>query len=442
MKPATSRAKAIVTDQELAPAADVVIIGAGILGVCTAYYLAKHGVSVTVCEKGVVAGEASCRSVGQVASAGLDAVKMELIIESKGRWAELQDEIDADLGYRKNGFMAPCPSTDEFGFWETWLSGMQTYEPEARLLSAEETKERTGADYPWTGAYYNPTDGCAEPTLAAPEIAAAARKHGAKIIENCAVRGLESAAGHVSAVITEKGPIKTNNVVLAGGAWSMQFARSIGIDLPILGIQGNCQSVASVPDGPEGTGDLPGTSWRREIDGGYVVCVIGGTVPIVPAMFRVGLKFLPAYKEHKQHWDMKVGIGRQFIADLLTPSKWPMDKPSPFEQTRILDPAAEPIFNRKAREKIAKYLGAFRSVQVRDEWAGMISTTPDDMPTISPVQSKPGLHLLTGFSYGLTMGPGAGKLMADMITGVKSDIDPRPYRYERHIDGSKLEVAS
>ena len=55
-------------------------------------------------------------------------------------------------------------------------------------------------------------------------------------------------------------------------------------------------------------------------------------------------------------------------------------------------------------------------------------------------RTDPGLHLLTGFSYGLTMGPGAAKLMADLITGATPAIDPAPYRYERYTDGSKLRV--
>ena len=67
-------------------------------------------------------------------------------------------------------------------------------------------------------------------------------------------------------------------------------------------------------------------------------------------------------------------------------------------------------------------------------------TTPDNMPTISAVEKVPGMHLLTGFNYGFTMGPGAGKLMADIVTGDKPSIDPGPYRYERYIDGTRLKV--
>lgn len=79
-------------------------------------------------------------------------------------------------------------------------------------------------------------------------------------------------------------------------------------------------------------------------------------------------------------------------------------------------------------------------MKVREEWAGTIVTTPDNMPTIGPVEKIPGLSLLTGFNYGFTMGPGAGNLMADLISGDKPAINPAPYRYERYIDGTQLKV--
>ena len=69
----------------------------------------------------------------------------------------------------------------------------------------------------WIGGVHSPTDGRAEPSLAGPAIAEAARGLGATIHQDCAARGLETAAGKVSAVITEKGAIRTQAVLLAGG---------------------------------------------------------------------------------------------------------------------------------------------------------------------------------------------------------------------------------
>src|SRR5260370_36028970 len=69
--------------------------------------------------------------------------------------------------------------------------------------------------------------------MAVPALAAAARKHGVTIHQGCAARGLETRGGQVRAVVSETGSIRTQSVLLAGGAWSSLFCRRHGIELPI-----------------------------------------------------------------------------------------------------------------------------------------------------------------------------------------------------------------
>jgi glycine/D-amino acid oxidase-like deaminating enzyme len=90
----------------------------------------------------------------------------------------------------------------------------------------------TGAKLPIKGALYTAADGRAEPQKAAPAIAEAARDRGAHVMTECAVRGIETAAGKVCGVVTERGYIKCQAVVLAGGAWSNLFLGNNGISLP------------------------------------------------------------------------------------------------------------------------------------------------------------------------------------------------------------------
>src|SRR5207253_52840 len=82
----------------------------------------------------------------------------------------------------------------------------------------------------WTGALYTASDGKAEPQRAAPAIAEAARRHGAAILTQCAVRGIETAGGRVSAAVTEKGRIACDTVVRAGGAWFRLFCGNLGVE--------------------------------------------------------------------------------------------------------------------------------------------------------------------------------------------------------------------
>src|SRR6202035_695627 len=81
-------------------------------------------------------------------------------------------------------------------------------------------------------AMHTPTDGRAEPSHAPPAIAEGARDAGATILTECAVRGIETQAGRVSGVVTEKGRIACDAVVLAGGAWSRLFCGNAGIEFP------------------------------------------------------------------------------------------------------------------------------------------------------------------------------------------------------------------
>src|SRR3546814_1697687 len=83
--------------------ADVVVIGGGIAGVCTAYYLAERGVRVVVCEKGTVAGEQSSRNWGWIRKQSRDPRELALMIESLRRWHEIVPELDEDNGFRVGG---------------------------------------------------------------------------------------------------------------------------------------------------------------------------------------------------------------------------------------------------------------------------------------------------------------------------------------------------
>ena len=117
---------------------------------------------------------------------------------------------------------------------------------------------------------------------------------------------------------------------------------------------------------------------------------------------------------------------------------WKLDEPSPFERVRVLDPEPESAFNEKAMASLAKVFPAFTHARVAQHWAGLIDVTPDAVPVISPVDSMPGFFIATGFSgHGFGIGPGAGRLVADLVTGSDPIVDPTPFRFSRFSDGSR-----
>jgi hypothetical protein len=123
--------------------------------------------------------------------------------------------------------------------------------------------------------------------------------------------------------------------------------------------------------------------------------------------------------------------------------KWSLDEPSPFEIVRFLDP--EPVHGLldDALASLKEYYPVFAPAQIAERWAGCIDAMPDAVPVMSPVDKLPGFYLATGFSgHGFGLGPGAGKLMADLVTGKTPCVDPSPFRHSRYFDGTNPRPAT
>src|SRR5213082_2082016 len=229
------RVDPVPSDEKLPAQADVVIIGGGIIGTSTALFLAQRGVATVLCEKGHIAGEQSIRDWGWCRKMARDPREIPLIIESLRLWERMNETVEAETGFRTSGIMYLGESAEDLAPMEAWLDHAREYQLDTRLIDAAEVARLLpGIAKPWAGALYTPSDGKAEPQMAAPAIAAAARRRGAAVVQGCAVRGIETAAGRIAAVVTEKGRIACQSVVLAGGAWSRLFCGNLGGDLPEL----------------------------------------------------------------------------------------------------------------------------------------------------------------------------------------------------------------
>ncbi len=295
-----------------------------------------------------------------------------------------------------------------------------------------------GCEEKWIGGLHTPSDGRAEPDKAAPAIAEAARRLGATLHQGCAARGLETEGGAVSTVVTESGAIRARAVLCAAGAWSSLFCRRHGLDLPQLSVRASVLRTEPGPEVINGAVSAPGFGIRRRLDGGYTVGFRGAaSFDLTPDAFRYLRAFWPAYWQGRT--GIKVKFGPAFFAALHTAKRWRLDQPSPFEAVRVLDPEPDREVLEAALANLRNAYPALRDVKVAETWAGMIEATPDAVPVISPVDALPGFYLATGFSgHGFGIAPGAGRLAADLIAGDAPIVDPRPFRYSRMIDGTRL----
>ena len=426
------RVDPVLTTLELPARADVVVIGGGIVGASTALSLAERGVPVALCEKGTVACEQSSRNWGWCRKMGRDLAEVPLAVESLRLWEGMNARTSAETGFRQTGIVYLCETTKEAAKHEAWLAQARSYQIDSRLIGTEEIDRLLpGSSRRWPAALYTPSDGCAEPEKATSAIANAAFRKGAAILERCAVRGLETTAGAVSSVVTERGPIRCSKVVLAGGAWSRLFSGNLGVELPQLKLVTSVMRTGPVAGAPDRAAGADNFAFRKRLDGGYTIARRNANVaPLTPDSFRLFFDFLPALVT--QWHELRLRVGRSFLEEWRIPRRWALDAATPFETVRTLDPAPSRSILDEGERNLVRSFPAFGGMKVAERWAGIIDATPDGVPVISEVPSLPGFYIASGFSgHGFGIGPGAGHLMADLVMGETPIVDPAPYRYGR-----------
>jgi glycine/D-amino acid oxidase-like deaminating enzyme len=421
----------VASDPTLPAKTDVVIIGGGIIGVSTALFLAEKGIAVALCEKGQIGAEQSSRNWGWCRTMGRDEGEIPLAMESLRLWRDMNQRTHRETGFRQCGIMYLCQTEPEIAAQQAWLDQAAQYQVSARLLRGVVLEATMpGVTNSFLAGLHTPTDGRAEPALAAPAIAEAARDHGAQIFTKTAVRGIENAAGRIAGVVTEKGRIACTAVVLAGGAWSRLFAGNAGLDLPQLKVLGSVLRTQPI-DGPNISAAGSVFAFRKRLDGGYSIARRNAnTAEITPDHFRLLQDFLPRLINNRN--EIRLRVGMRSWEELRTARRWALDEPTPFEIVRTLDPIPKQGILAEARRVLSRAFPAFTNMQVVESWAGLMDVTPDAVPVIDQVSQIPGFFIATGFSgHGFGIGPGAGRLMADLVAGDRPVVDPKPFRLAR-----------
>jgi glycine/D-amino acid oxidase-like deaminating enzyme len=220
------------------------------------------------------------------------------------------------------------------------------------------------------------------------------------------------------------------------------FCRSLGINVPQLRVRGTVARTAPCESVLDGNVFDDRLGIRRREDGGYTVA--HGSVlehPVTPASFKYFLKFLPALMQEFKV--VRLSFGRDFLDEWNMPTVWDLDKTSPFEETRVLNPSPTPSVLKGIRRNLDTMFPQLASTPIVESWAGTIESSPDVVPIIDSINSVQGFHVATGFSgHGFGLGPGAGKAITGMLTGNDTGIDLLPLRLSRFFDGSPIRPQS
>lgn len=380
---------------------DAVVIGGGIVGLSNAYWLARTGMSVILVEKGdLVAGtSARCDGNNYICDTAPGEVTHTMKLAVKELENLVKNELDEDVDWIENGMFILAEDEEQYEQAKKQCEEKLADGVNCRLVDSRELHEAEPnlASDIYGGIEY--TDGGSlSPMLLGFALGKKIEKLGGELLRFTEVTGIElNQDGSVGKVLTDKGDIATKYVVDAAGAWSPLIGKMVGVEIPVTMMKGDILVAES---------DV-------RVSNRYV-CEIGYN-------FLRNDMALSADDAVRQ----KYGIG--FLTEptgannaLIGFSKYPgTDTSTNFEVTRAI------------AKRAIRFYPMIADVNIVRTYAGLRPWSPDHEPIISKTK-VPGFYVCSGHcGSGIAYGPLSGKLIMQMITGEKTDIDMNRYNLYR-----------
>lgn len=376
--------------------AEVVIIGGGVIGCATAYYLAKAGISdVVLVEKSFLSSGSTGRcGAGVRQQWGLE-MNVLLARESIRAFENLNEELDTgyDIEFKQKGYLMLAYSEPLFEQYKKNVALQQSLDVPVKLLKPHEAKEIV----PYlntdglVGATFCPTDGHINPFICTISYAEAAKRLGVEIRTFTEATGIKVDKGKVTAVETTGGTIHTGKVLNASGGYSAQVAAMAGIELPTY---------------PE----------RHQI----LV-----TEPVAPIQDPMVISLAHGfYCQQTPHGSFIMGFGdpNELKAHVIT-STW--------------------HFMEEMAAKVLPVLPPLAQLRVVRQWAGLYNISPDAQPILGSIPQVEGFYCAVGFSgHGFMLAPVTGMALAAQMAGQDFPIDISPLSIERFAKGELIREPS
>ncbi|WP_339499145.1 FAD-binding oxidoreductase [Pseudomonas silesiensis] len=367
--------------------ADVVIVGGGIMGSAAAFFLRQRGQSVILLERDQIGQYASGVNFGNVRRQGRYLGQLELANRSYGLWKRLPELIDDDLEFIASGHLRVCYREDEIAELQAYADAPEAEQLDLKIFRGEELHQRFPFLGPQVkGGSYAPHDGHANPRLAAPAFARAARRFGARIEERTEVAEVHKVGDAFSIRTTDGREFSAERLLVTAGAWGQKLSAQFGEPVP-LETKGPQMAVTEpVPYA------LP--------------TVIGVYTKIEEEMI---------YFRQIPRGNIVIGGGYRSKPDMLTRRAQvePRSILNQFEQMRRLLPG----------------VGNLNIIRV---WSGIEGYLPDSLPVMGPSGTVDGLYYAFGFSgHGFQLGPGVGDVMAELISTGSTSTSILPFSINR-----------
>ncbi|MCC7022901.1 MAG: FAD-binding oxidoreductase [Thermomicrobiales bacterium] len=371
-------------------ARDVVVIGGGISGTAATYELARAGASVTLVEQGTLANMASGWTLAGVRQSGRDPAELPLAMAAVARWGGLDDELGADLEYRREGNLRLAMTEEQVEPTREMVAEQRGLGLDLDFLPDNRAVRGVAPAIAETvlAASYCPTDGHANPNRTVEAFARAAERHGARLLTGTAVTGIAAEGGRVRGVRTSGGDIPADAAVVAAGVFSGHLLAPLGIDLPI-----DVARVAVVQTTP-----MP---------------------PLLRQVLGTGAADFAGRQEVS---------GRFRFTDGGTP--WPHGLDALADGFETALPSVQAVARALASATAA--LPALAGARIARVWGGLLDMTPDALPVIERVPEVEGLVVAAGFSgHGFCLGPVTGQILRDLVVEGETSFPIAPFRRPR-----------
>ena len=362
---------------------DVCIIGGGLMGCFAAFFLSEAGRSTIVLEKGRVGREASGTNFGNLRLQGRKPVEFPLSLLAHDLWERFDELTGESCSYDGSGHAYIAFGNEHHDRLDQYAAEAAAAGLDVSVLDAGEVHRR------WpqlsavvSAATWSPRDGVADPVLACPAVARAARRKGAVIEENTRALSINGDAG-TFVVATDTGDeIACAHVVNAAGAWANQFAVAMGEAVPMFAA--GPPIIETMPVAPLGIPSM------LAVDGSIIFRqVVGGEVIIA-------------------------SFPRQ-PSDLVTGA-----------------PAIPPERIARDLDRLAQVVPALRGVEAKRAWSGVEGYLPDMLPVLGPSRTTPGLIHAFGYcGHGYQLAPGVGRVIADLILRGRTAIPIEAFSIDR-----------
>ena len=366
--------------------AEVIIIGGGVIGCATAYYLAKEGTSVIVLEGSDYIGNGgSSRNGGGVRQSGRDPRELPLAMYGiRNLWPHLSEELETDCEYHQDGNLRLGKTEKHREILEGLADRARACGLDVRMIDGDEVRRiNPHLSHEVTVASWCPTDGHANPLTTTLGFYKMARRLGARFITGEPVTELRTVKGKIRKVITPNNVYEGEQVLVAAGLHSREILGTVGIDVPMDGSL--LEALVTEAEGPMfdqmlGTADADFYGHQTK-HGSFV---FGGSS---------GLE--PFYKDNG---------------------------------TPVTSSRTAPCICRG----IMKYFPELADAKIVRTWAGWSDRSADGVPVLGAVDEIPGLYAACAFTgHGFGISPAVGDQLAKLIRTGSTDVDLSPLRYDR-----------